>query len=195
MTLIPSPIVALDRDSLVPASEPVVATARRILSARDVEVAPYTRLYPLLLAEIDEIMADWDRNTDELPWSGLEKGERQNNLATVITRVIDCAMSSAARRERVDSLIDAACSHGEFRRRQGVGVESLFLEYDKIRSATWRQLRDLTDASTSFSAIFLIDGLLSIATRGTVLGYHRQEMEANGLWAKHRAELTESVRS
>lgn len=195
MTLIPSPIVALDRDSLVPAREPVVATARRILSARDVEVAPFARLYPLLLAEIDEIMADWDRSTDELPWSGLEKGERQNNLATVITRVIDCAMSKAARGERVNSLIDAACAHGEFRRKQGVTVESLFLDYDKIRSATWKQLRDLADASTSFKAIFLIDGLLSIATRGTVLGYHRAEMEANGLWAKHRAELTESVRS
>jgi hypothetical protein len=195
MSLIPSPIVALDRDSLVPASEPVVATARRILSARDVEVGPFARLYPLLLAEIDEIMADWDRSTDELPWSGLEKGERQNNLATVITRVIDCAMSSATRGERVESLIDAACAHGEFRRKQGVAVESLFLDYDKIRSATWKQLKDLTDPQTSFSAIFLIDGLLSIATRGTVLGYHRAEMEANGLWDKHRTELRDSVRS
>jgi hypothetical protein len=195
MSLIPSPIVALDRDSLVPASEPVVATARRILSAREVEVGPYTKLYPLLLAEIDEIMADWDRSTDELPWSGLEKGERQNNLATVITRVIDCAMSSAGRGERVGSLIDAACAHGEFRRRQGVAVESLFLDYDKIRSATWNQLKDLADAATSFAAIFVIDGLLSIATRGTILGYHRAEMEANGLWDKHRTELRDSVRS
>jgi hypothetical protein len=195
MSLIPSPIVALDRDSLVPASEPVVATARRILSAREVEVGPYTKLYPLLLAEIGEIMADWDRSTDELPWSGLEKGERQNNLATVITRVIDCAMSSGARSERVESLIGAACAHGEFRRKQGVAVESLFLDYDKIRAATWNQLKDLADAATSFAAIFVIDGLLSIATRGTILGYHRAEMEANGLWDKHRTELRDSVRS
>jgi hypothetical protein len=109
--------------------------------------------------------------------------------------VIDCAMSSGARSERVESLIDAACAHGEFRRNQGVAVESLFLDYDKIRAATWNQLKDLADAATSFAAIFVIDGLLSIATRGTILGYHRAEMEANGLWDKHRTELRDSVRS
>ncbi|HEX2693475.1 MAG TPA: hypothetical protein VHL12_05420 [Gemmatimonadaceae bacterium] len=175
--------------------EPVVAVARRIFSARDKEVAPYARLYPLLLAEMGAIMADWDRHTDELPWSDLEKTERQNNLAGVITRVIDCAMSGASREDRVNALIEAACVHGTFRRRQGVDVASLFLEYDKIRAATWRQVKQLAENPTSYDAIFVIDGLLSIATRGTILGYHRKEMEANGLWAKHMDELKASVRS
>jgi len=140
-------------------------------------------------------MAAWDRSADELPWSGLEEGERQNNLANVITRLIDCAMSAASREGRVTALIDAACAHGEFRRNQGVEVQSLFTEYDKIRTATWRQVQALAEAPTSYDAIFVIDGLLSIATRGTILGYHRAELEANGLWSKHRAELQDSVRS
>lgn len=178
-----------------PAVEPVVEVARRIMSVRDLEVAPYARLYPLLLGEMDEIMAAWDRSTDELPWSDLEQGERQNNLASVITRLIDCAMSPASREQRVTALIDAACAHGEFRRAQGVDVPSLFVEYDKIRTATWREVQALAESPTSFEAIFVIDGLLSIATRGTVLGYHRVEMEANGLWSKHRGELRDSIRS
>ena len=177
------------------AVEPVVAVARRIISARDVEVAPYARLYPLLLGEMEEIMAAWDRSTDELPWSRLEEGERQNNLASVITRLIDCAMSPESREQRVTALVDAACAHGESRRQQGIDVQSLFIEYDKIRTATWLQVQALAEAPTSYEAIFVIDGLLSIATRGTVLGYHRAEMEANGLWSKHRAELQDSVRS
>jgi hypothetical protein len=176
-------------------AEPVVKVAQRILSARDQQVAHYAKLYPLLLAELDEIMADWDRSTDALPWSGLEQSDRQNNLSGVITRVIDCAMSSATRDQRVDALIDSACSHGECRRRQGVDVESLFSEYDHVRTATWKHLRELVEAPTAYDAIFLIDGLLSIASRGTVLGYHRQEMEATGLWTKHRNELKETVRS
>lgn len=176
-------------------SEPVVSVAQRILADRDAQVAHYARLYPLLLAELDEIMADWDRSTDALPWSGLEASVRQNNLSGVITRVIDCAMSSASREERVEALIDASCSHGDCRRRQGVDVQSLFTEYDHVRTATWKHLKNLVDAPTSYDAIFVIDGLLSIASRGTVLGYHREEMEANGLWAKHREELKESVRS
>jgi len=175
--------------------EPVVEVARRIIAARELQVAHYARLYPLILAEIPEIMADWDRNTDELPWSKLEIAERQNNLANVITRVIDCAMSSASREERVNAMILAACRHGEFRRNQKVEVPSLFLEYDKVRTATWRQLRTLVGAPTAFDAIFVIDGLLSIATRGTILGYHRVEMEQNGLWDKHLTELKASVRS
>ena len=84
---------SLDSDTV----DPVVAAARRIISARDEEVATYAKLYPLLLAEMDEIMAAWDRSTDELPWSGLEESDRQNNLVSVITRIIDCAMSSASR--------------------------------------------------------------------------------------------------
>src|SRR5687768_14614965 len=97
-------------------AEPVVEVARRILAARAVEVEHYAKLYPLLLAEMGEIMADWDRQTDALPWSALE--ERQNDLAGVVTRVIDCAMSTASRDERVDAMIGAACRHGAYRRKQ-----------------------------------------------------------------------------
>ena len=173
----------------------VVAIARRILAAREKEVAPYAQLYPLLLGEIDEIMSDWDRSTQELPWSGLEEGVRQNNLASVITRVIDCAMSSDSREDRVNAMVDAACSHGEYRRRQNFEVPTLFTEYDKVRTAMWRQMKTLVGAPTSYNAIFVIDGLLSIATRGTVLGFHRKEMEELGLWDKHMTELKRSVRS
>lgn len=176
-------------------SEAVVTVAQRILSTRDEQVAHYSKLYPLLLAELAEIMADWDRSTDALPWSGLEASVRQNNLSGVITRVIDCAMSPAPREERVNALIDAACSHGECRRRQGVDVQSLFTEYDHIRTATWKHLRHLAEPPTSYDAIFVIDGLLSVASRGTVLGYHQAEMKANGLWTKQRDELKETVRS
>lgn len=176
-------------------TEPVVDVARRILAARAVEVAHYSKLYPLLLAEMGEIMSDWDRSTDALPWSQLEKSERQNDLAGVITRVIDCAMSSAPRSERVNAMIEAACNHGAFRRRQGVDVHSIFREYDVVRAATWRQLKTLVDAPTSYDAIFVIDGLLSVATRGTILGFHRREMEENGLWSKHLEELKKTVRS
>jgi hypothetical protein len=175
--------------------EPVAAVAQRIHAARNVEVAHFAKLYPLLLAEMEGIMAGWDRKADELPWSALEQKERQNDLAGVVTRVIDCAMSPAPREDRVNVLIDAACAHGEYRRRQGVDVPSMFAEYDKIRAATWEKLRNLVPAPTSYDAIFVIDGLLSVATRGTILGYHRAEMEANGLWEKQRAELRATVRS
>ncbi len=177
------------------ASEPVVRVAKRILSARTREVAPYAKLYPLLLAEMGAIMAEWDRKTDELPWSQLEEDERQNNLSAVVTRVIDCGMSDEARDVRVNALIDSACAHGESRRAQGLDVPSLFTEYDVVRTATWKSLKSLALPLTSYNAIFVIDGLLSVASRGTVLGYHRKEMEANGLWATQREELRKTVRS
>ena len=175
--------------------EPVVSVAKRILSARAKEVAPYAKLYPLLLADIGSIMDEWDRKTDELPWSALEDDERQNNLSAVVTRVIDCAMSDEARDVRVEALIDSACEHGQSRRKQGVDVPSLFTEYDVVRTATWKHLKTLASPPTSYTAIFVIDGLLSVASRGTVLGYHRSEMEANGLWASQREELRKTVRS
>lgn len=177
------------------AGDPLLDVARRIIAAREAEVGHYAELYPLLLGEIPGIMADWDRNTEELPWSGLKAGERQNNLVSVITRVIDCAMSSASRTERVNALIQAAANHGQSRRTQGVEVEVLFAEYDKLRVATWQKLRELVPAPTSYDAIFVIDGLLSIGSRATALGYHRDEMIAGGLWTKQIEELKKTVRS
>jgi hypothetical protein len=188
-------IRAITMNAFSIAPEPVVTVAKRILSARAAEVAPYARLYPLLLADMGEIMAEWDRKTDELPWSELEQSDRRNNLVGVITRVIDCAMSDSPRDVRVNALVDAACAHGESRRKQGVDVPSLFTEYDVVRTATWKQLQTLTGSSTAYNAIFVIDGLLSVASRGTVLGYHRKEMEANGLWSSQREELRKTVRS
>lgn len=179
----------------VTATEAVADVARRILAARAVEVAHYAKLYPLLLAEVDEIMADWDRGTDAVPWSQLEESERQNDLAGVVTRVIDCAMSDAPRAERVDAMIEAACRHGRVRREQNVDVHSIFREYDVVRTATWNQLKTLVEPRVAYDAIFVIDGLLSVATRGTVLGYHKEEMQANGLWDKQLAELKKTVRS
>ncbi|MDQ6770583.1 MAG: hypothetical protein M3Z54_11420, partial [Gemmatimonadota bacterium] len=78
---------------------------------------------------------------------------------------------------------------------QGVDVPSLLTEYDVVRTATWKHLKTLALPPTSLNAIFVIDGLLSVASRGTVLGYHRKEMEANGLWATQREELRNTVRS
>lgn len=92
-------------------------------------------------------------------------------------------------------MVAAACAHGQSRRKQEMDVHSIFREYDVIRAATWHQLKALAKAPTSYDAIFVIDGLLSVATRGTVLGFHRKEMEANGLWAKHLDELKKTVRS
>jgi hypothetical protein len=176
-------------------AEPVVDVARRILAAREDEVRHYALLYPLLLGVIPEIMEEWDTSTEDLPWSGLEAGGRQNNLVSVITRIIDCAMSSASRKERVDALVQAAANHGASRRKQNVEVSTLFAEYDKLRTATWEQLKDLVDGPTSFDAIFVIDGLLSVASRATALGYHRDEMQTSGHFDKQIEELKRTVRS
>ena len=173
----------------------MVDVARRIVAAREDEVRHYAILYPMLLGEIPGIMEEWDRNTDDLPWSGLEASGKQNNLVSVMTRVIDCAMSSASRQERVNALVQAAANHGASRRKQGVAVEILFSEYDKLRAATWGHLKDLVEAPTSYDAIFVIDGLLSIASRATALGYHRAEMDARGLYAKHLEDLKQAIRS
>ncbi|MDQ6718454.1 MAG: hypothetical protein M3Z17_08935 [Gemmatimonadota bacterium] len=185
---------AMDSSSSEP-GDSVVAAARRIIAAREAEVLHYAILYPLLLGEIPEIMSAWDRSTEELPWSGLEASSRQNNLVSVITRVIDCAMGSASRAERVNALIQAASNHGDSRRKQDVGMEVIFSEYDKLRAATWRKLRDLVEMPTSLDAIFVIDGLLSVASRATALGYHRAEMEESGLYDKQIEELKKTVRS
>jgi hypothetical protein len=152
------------------------------IAHRIIEVTPYRDIYPRLLAKIPEIMEAWDLKTDQLPWSALEATERQNNLAAVVTRVVDCAMGSESRTIRVSKLVEAALGHGKARREQNVSVESLFIDYDIVRTATWEQLKLMGGEPVMYDAIFTIDGLLSVASRLTVLGYHKDEMVAGGRW-------------
>ncbi len=183
------------QDPSTPIKEPVVDVARRIVAAREAEVRHYALLYPLLLGVIPEIMDGWDKSTDQLPWSGLEASTRQNNLVSVITRVVDCAMSSASKDERVSALIQTAANHGASRRKQDVEVSILFAEYDKLRAATWEQLKLLVEPPTSYDAIFLIDGLLTVASRATALGFHKKELLESGNYDKQIEELKATVRS
>jgi hypothetical protein len=174
-------------------TESTVQVAHRILTTREAEVAPYVHIYPRLLEKIPEIMEAWDRKTDQLPWSALEASERQNNLAAVVTRVIDCAMGSEERAVRVLRLVEAALGHGRSRRAQNVSVQSLFIDYDIVRIATWEELKQIGGGTAVFNAIFTIDGLLSVASRLTVLGYHEAELLASGLWDKQLATLENLV--
>jgi hypothetical protein len=104
-------------------------------------------------------------------------------------------MSSESKQVRVDALIKAACGHGESRRRQGVPLDTIFREYEMLREATWTQLKILAPGATGFDAIFVIDGLLTIASRGSMIGFHRKEMETNHRFDAQLDELKRAVPS
>lgn len=110
-------------------------------------------------------------------------------------------------------LVDRAAQHGASRREQGHSEEILFGEYHLLREAIWRHLRRYADEGTpdatagaatrerrppgaeapAIAAVHRVDHGLTIATRASLLGFHRGELVASGRWSERIAELIDSA--
>ncbi len=137
-------------------------------------------------------MAEWERLCCDAPWDALPENHRVDALPGVLAAAIDAASKSSERSCRT-AVVDAAIKHGQDRRAQGFELQVLFTEFYFLREAIWRTLRKITDAASAYDAVLPIDHALTVATRATVAGYHRQEFEEQGRWADKVDALTDEM--
>ncbi|MGI9090558.1 MAG: hypothetical protein ACR2GG_05570 [Gemmatimonadaceae bacterium] len=123
-----------------------------------------------------EILVEWERLCCEAPWDVLPENHRLDALPGVLA-----------------AAIEAASKDGQDRRAQGFELQVLFTELYFLREAIWRTLRKIADAPSAYEAVLPIDHALSVATRATVAGFHRQEFEEQGRWAEKVAALAEEM--
>lgn len=141
--------------------------------------------------DIDEIIDRWVRAAEEEPWFTTPKEEMIDELPAVVRRLADVALlrpgDEAFHREKVR----AAARHGDERREQGIPTEAIFREYHFLRVALWRYLDDrVQDDHTRLEAITRIDMAISVASRASLYGYHRPELEERGDWPERIEQLS-----
>lgn len=89
----------------------------------------------------------------------------------------------------------AAARHGEERRTQGLDTEVIFREYHFLRVSLWQYLQNLVDDEGSrLKAISRVDMAISIASRASLYGHHRPELEEAGDWPERVIRLADESR-
>lgn len=131
---------------------------------------------------IAEVMVEWQEITREEPWLSLPAEHRTDSLPVVVLALVDVALSAAPGRKEDEALVTAAVKHGHDREAQGFTQPLLFAEYHLLRTALWRYLR--TRHAHAPGAMIGIDAAITVATSASLLGFHRDELEATGRWPR-----------
>lgn len=139
-------------------------------------------LFERLASQADVVVAEWDRLSDEEPWRGLPPAHRVDALPALVRGLVSMALADTGPGERVQAGLAPAFEHGAQRRRLGFPDDVLFREYQILRDALWRLVRSEARQEEAHQAIFCLDAAITVATRASLLGYHRAEIDAAGRW-------------
>lgn len=144
---------------------------------------PNAMLAERMEAATAEIVSLWQQAADEEPWILLPDHDRIDFLPAVIERVAAAALGPVSDRTCLRSLIAAGAKHGDDRRRQGITDTVLLGETHLLRRAIWSWIRgqELEPAEET-TAIMRLDVMMSLAMRASLLGYHREQLDARGKW-------------
>jgi len=153
-------------------------------------------LHEDLRENVDAVVREWERLVREQPWFSLPRAYRTDNLAGVVTGLLDTALSTseAAITAGHRSLIVQAAEHGYNRREQGIPESLIFTELHLLRQALWYYMVERHGARDRVvDAIMRIDRAISSATNASMWGYHRTEVEALGKWQESIERLAAAV--
>lgn len=139
-----------------------------------------------LARHVPKIVERWAALVEARAQHGLPSGPLVGEEPSELTRaVLDAALcapnDAAAYADALRTVVRLAARHGALSRMRDLDRDALFTEYEVLREAVWRHVRPLA-ATESAGVIVRVDDTLSIATRASLQGYHRPELEASGRW-------------
>ena len=132
-------------------------------------------------ALVPEILADWQHQEAGQPWFAQPAEHGFDLLPDLIGQLLTTACCAPDDGAKYRAMLAAASDHGAQRRAQGFGQELLPTEYHLLREAVWRVLRRHAP-DHALRAVFHVDRAITVATRASFVGYHREALAAAGRW-------------
>ena len=145
-----------------------------------------------------EVIELWEQASHQQPWLLLPEHDRVDHIPEVLQYVADAVLCEQPTRAGLLKLAEVAAKHGEDRVTQGMPDILVLNEYHLLRDAIWAFFRRLAHTrlelgeqaagagaprpGTAAEAILRVDTALTVATRASLLGYHRAHLERNGRW-------------
>ncbi|MGH7662791.1 MAG: hypothetical protein ACRENI_00610 [Gemmatimonadaceae bacterium] len=135
-----------------------------------------------LRTHVEEILEDWQEATQEEPWLSLPREHRIDHLPAVVRGLIDVALCGPSSEAAHRAMVEASAKRGSDRRDQGTQQELVFTEHYLLRKAMQRYLERVAGPERASDALIRIDMAISLATRASLQGYHRRELERMDRW-------------
>jgi hypothetical protein len=145
--------------------------------------------------DVPQIVERWLEAAAKEPWFETPEEKMVDELPHVIRRLADVALRTPGDEELHKEKVRAAARHGEERREQGMNTEVIFREYHFLRIALWEYLQELMeDDRARLDAITRVDMAISVASRASLYGHHRPELEEAGEWPERVERLVAESR-
>ncbi|HEX2166374.1 MAG TPA: hypothetical protein VHG09_03955 [Longimicrobiales bacterium] len=130
-----------------------------------------------------QIMADWDALGPREPWHRLPPSMDHDHLPDMIAKLAATALITYFGEKERKALAWVAVQHGEHRFELGIAEETVHREYELLRWALWRRLKEKADSTIASQGIIRLDSALSFSHAASLRGYHRRAIEASDDWA------------
>lgn len=140
---------------------------------------------------IPEVLRQFNAATEQEPWIHLPPDYRVVFLGELMAFAADLALGDTADAELCRRMLHTAVRHGEARLSQGFPDSLIYHEYHLLRQAFRSYLREHHDAGDLLvsEAIIRVDAALSLASKGSLRGYHRSAFQERGRWPQAIEEL------
>jgi len=148
--------------------------------------------YELLHAHIDDVIREWRRLVAEEPWAPDSPARLVNALPEMLPKIFRLGRRGADRVD--DDLSDFIASHHGFHRREDrVPLTGIAEEWNHLKRACWKVLRDRTDdEELASAAIRRLDSLIDDAIGFSLRGYYAPELdELRGRGLERRSPVRE----
>ena len=154
--------------------------------------APRLGPYELLHAHIDEVIREWRQLVAQEPWAPDSPARLVNALPEMLPKIFRLGRRGADRVD--DDLSDfIASNHGFLRREDRVPLTGIAEEWNHLKRACWKVLRDRTnDPDLAAAAIQRLDALIDDAIGFSLRGYYAPELdELRGRGLERRSTVRE----
>lgn len=139
-----------------------------------------------------EVTLHWKTHAMAEPWFTFPEEIDFDHLPELIASLADVALALGRDAETCRRNLWAAVRHGEERRKDGFHEELIFREYDLLRRALWRYIRDTQGVNQPATNVILaVDTAISVAASASLRGFHRDAFLAGGRWPAVVEELLE----
>ena len=132
-------------------------------------------------ALVPEVMGAWQALAAAEPWLSLPDEHRFDSLPDVVSHLLDAALCQPNDATAYRAKVEVAAKHGTDRRVRGFEQDLLFAEFHLLRGAIWDVVRRHYPAAVD-GALLRVDAAISAATRASLYGFHRAELQRAGQW-------------
>lgn len=137
-----------------------------------------------LRSRVDHVAGTWRSLSEQQHW--LVNGERYSTaLATrMVVALVEAAVCNQKSVDAHLAKVRVAAEYAAYCRDTGVDIGTVTGKFLLLREAFWQVLNgtDELDRERRLRAIVWIDVAFSLLTRASMIGYHKGDFEARGLW-------------